>query len=132
MLEGKQEGADQGLDPLVRDDHNPDPARILQPVDGEVDPFLPAVQEPDVDLTEVKLRKFTGDALEADHHLRGKHSLLELKHPVEGALAERRAFLPQLTEDLQRRSFWIGEHQLLHPEANAVGNGRPTPRPRLA
>ena len=119
LLEREKKGSDQRLRPLVGHDHDPDPPRELEPVGRKVDPLLPTLRQPHVHLAEVELRELPGDPLEADHQgLRDRLSY-PLPHPIEGALAERDAFLPKEPQDLEPRSHGILLDQRPHPLARS-------------
>lgn len=85
-LEADEKRPDQRLHPLVRHEHDSDPARVFEPLGGEVDPFPPAFRQPDVYLSEVELGELAGRSFEADHQRLRQGSSNLLLDPVERAL----------------------------------------------
>nr|HEX4319153.1 hypothetical protein [Kofleriaceae bacterium] len=93
--------AHQRLDLLVRHEAHLHPARVLQPRGEEVHALLPPVEKPHVDVPEVVLREFAGEALEPDDGARPLRPEV-LDQRVQRALAATVALQLRAAEQFHR------------------------------
>ena len=103
--------AHERLDLLIGHDRDVDPARVLQPGREKMNPGRGPVQPPHIDLSEIVLGEFAGQAFEAHHrsHGYGPHGVDQF---VERRLPARIPLELRSAQNLQRQHRGLGRQQL--------------------